>query len=81
MVLDYKGRNDIGNWTCINYRACEISVHRGGGVRFDQAQDQQMVTTLSLRIVTECLITRSMLIKMYVYAIYIRFRIGLFCVS
>ena len=19
MALDYKGRNDIGNWTCINY--------------------------------------------------------------
>ena len=44
-----------------------------GEVRFDQAQDQQVVTT---RIVTECLLTRSMLIKMYVYAIYSRFRIG-----
>ena len=67
------------------YRAGEVSVHRacceratqpyslgGGGVRFDQAQDQQMVTTRSPRIVTECLLTRSMLIKMYVhvYAIY-----------
>ena len=45
-------------------------------VRFDQAQDQQLVTTRSPRIVTECLLTRSMLIKMYVYAIYSRFRIG-----
>ena len=47
-------------------------------VRFDQAQDEQVVTTLSPRIVTECLFTRSMLIKMYVYAIYsdCRFRIG-----
>ena len=45
-------------------------------VRFDQAQDQQGVTTRSPRIVTECLLTRSMLIKMYVYAIYSRFRIG-----
>ena len=48
----------------------------GGGVRFDQAQDQQVVTTRSPRIVTECLLTRSMLFKMYVYAIYSRFRIG-----
>ena len=45
-------------------------------VRFDQAQDQQVVTIRSTRIVTECLLTRSMLIKMYVYAIYSRFRIG-----
>ena len=45
-------------------------------VRFGQAQDQQVVTTLSPRIVTECLLTRSMLIKMYVYVIYSRFRIG-----
>ena len=74
------------------YRAGEVSVHLaccewatqpyslggagGGGVRFDQAQDQQVVTTRSPRIVTECLLTRSMLIKMYVYAIYSRFRIG-----
>ena len=48
----------------------------GGGVRFDQAEDQQVVTTRNPRIVTECLLTRSMLIKMYVYAIYNRFRIG-----
>ena len=47
-----------------------------GEVRFDQAQDQQVVTTRSPRIVTECLLTRSMLIKMYVFAIYSRFRIG-----
>ena len=70
------------------YRAGEVSVHRacceratqpyslGGEIRFDQAQDQQVVTTRSPRIVTECLLTRSMLIKMYVYAIYSRFRIG-----
>ena len=50
--------------------------HLEGEVRFDQAQDQQMVTTRSPRIVTECLLTRSMLIKMYEYAIYSRFRIG-----
>ena len=42
----------------------------GGWVRFDQAQDQQAVTTHSPRIVIECLLTRSMLIKMYVYAGY-----------
>ena len=47
--------------------------HLEGEVRFDQAQDRQVVTTRSLRIVTECLLTRSMLIKMYVYAIYSRF--------
>ena len=55
-------------------------LERGGGargrVRFDQAQDQQVVTTGSPRIVTKCLLTRLMLIKMYVYAIYSRFRIG-----
>ena len=50
----------------------------GEGVRFDQAQDQQVVTTRSPRIVTECLLTRSMLFKMYVYAICSRFRIGTF---
>ena len=50
--------------------------HLEGKARFDQAQDQQVVTTRSPRIVTECLLTRSMLIKMYVYAIYSRFRIG-----
>ena len=49
--------------------------HLEGEVRFDQAQDQQVVTIHSPRIVTECLLTRSMLIKMYVYAIYSRFRI------
>ena len=46
--------------------------HLEGEVRFDQ----QVVTTRSLRIVTECLLTLSMLIKMYVYTIYSRFRIG-----
>ena len=50
--------------------------HLEGEVRFDQAQNQQVVTTCSARIVTECLHTRSMLIKMYVYAVYSRFRIG-----
>ena len=45
-------------------------------VQFDQAQDQQVVTTRSPRLVTECLLTRSILSKMYVYAIYSRFRIG-----
>ena len=49
--------------------------HLEGEVRFDQAQDQQVVTTRSPRVVTECLLTRSMLIKMYVYDIYSRFRI------
>ena len=34
--------------------------HLEGEVRFDQAQDQQVVTTRSPRIVTECLLTRSM---------------------
>ena len=50
--------------------------HLEGEVRFDQAQDQQVVTTRSPRIVTECLLIRSMLIKMYVYAIHSRFFIG-----
>ena len=50
--------------------------HLEGEVRFDQAQDQQVITIRRPRIVTECLLTRSMLIKMYKYAIYRRFRIG-----
>ena len=41
-----------------------------GEVRFVQAQDQQVVTTRSPGIITECLLTWSMLIKMYVHAIY-----------
>ena len=56
------------------YRACEVSVQRayceratqpyslGGEVQFDR-----VVTTRSPRIVTECLLTRSILIKMYVH--------------
>ena len=48
----------------------------GDGVLFVQAQYQQVVTTRSPRIVSECLPTRWMLIKMYVYAIYSCFRIG-----
>ena len=50
--------------------------HLEGEVRFYQAQDQQAVTTCSPRIVTECLLTRSKLIKMYVYVSFSRFRIG-----
>ena len=57
-------------------RAGYPSYSLGAEVRFDQAQDQQVVTTPSPRIVTECLLTRSMLIKMYVYANYSLFRIG-----
>ena len=41
-----------------------------GEVRSVQAQDQEVVTTRSPRIITECLLTRSKLIKMYVHAIY-----------
>ena len=83
MVLNYKGRNGIGNWTCINYlqyvqrrwgirtpsmlqAGYPTLLTLEGEVRFDQAQDQQVVITRSPRIVTECLLTRSMLIKMYV---------------
>ena len=44
--------------------------HLEGEVRFDQVQDQQVVTTGNPRIITECLLTQSMLIKMYEYAIY-----------
>ena len=96
MVLDYKGKDDIGNWTCINYlqyvqsrwglrtpsmlRAGYPTLLTWRG-RYDLTQDQQVVTTRSPRIVTECLLTRSMLIKMYVYAIYSRFRIGTICLS
>ena len=41
-----------------------------GEVRFDQVQDQQVVTTRIPRIIIECLLTHSMLIKMYEYVIY-----------
>ena len=44
-------------------------------VPFVQAQDQHF-TTRSQRVVTECLLTRSMLIKMYVHDINTRFRAG-----
>ena len=51
-----------------------------GEVRFIQSQDQQAqgltTTTRSSRIVTECLLTRSMLIKIHVHDIYSRFRAG-----
>ena len=46
------------------------ATHLKGEVRFDQAQDQQVVTTRSPRIIIECLLARSMLIKIYVYVIY-----------
>ena len=51
--------------------------HLDGEVRFVQAQGQH-VTTRSSRIVTECLLTRWMLIKMYVHVqdIYSGFRTG-----
>ena len=49
-----------------------------GEVQFVQAQDQQVVTTCSPRLMTECLLTRSMLIKMYVHAIYSWFGIEIY---
>ena len=52
-----------------------IPTHLEGEVRFIQAQELQG-TTRSPRIVTECLLTCSMLIKMYVHDIYIRLRAG-----
>ena len=60
------------------YRACEVSIHRacgeratqpfslGGEVRFIQAQDQQMLPH-----VAECLLTRSMLIKIITISGYV----------
>ena len=50
--------------------------HLEGELRVVQAQDQQVVTTRSPKIVNECLLIRSMLIKMYVHDIYSRFRAG-----
>ena len=41
------------------------SIHLEGEVRFDQAQDQQVVIARSPRIVTECLLTRLILKCMY----------------
>ena len=40
--------------------------HLEGEVRFVQAQDKRVVTARCPRIMTECLLTRSMWIKMYV---------------
>ena len=50
--------------------------HLEGEVRFVQGQDQQVVAIRSPRIVTKCLLTSSMLSKMYVHDIYSRFRAG-----
>ena len=44
-----------------------------GVVRFVQAQDQQVVASRSPRIITECLLTRLVLITMYVHAITVAF--------
>ena len=41
-----------------------------GEVRFVKAQIEQVVTTHSPRIIIECLLTRSMWIKMYAHALY-----------
>ena len=49
--------------------------HLEGEVRIFHAQDQQ-VTTRIPRIVTECLLTRSVLIKIYAHNIYSRFHAG-----
>ena len=61
------------------YRAGEVE-HAASGLpnptplekeaRFVQPQDQQVVTKRSPRIITECFLTRSMLIRMYVHTIY-----------
>ena len=88
MVLNYKCKHVIDDWTSGNYSQYVQSrwdlstpsmlragyptlfAWRGGGVRFAQAQDQQVtrdVTTRNPRIVTECLLTRAMLIKLYVH--------------
>ena len=65
------------------YRACEVSVHRACCERDTQpysigagARGYKQVTTRSPRIVTEYLLTLSMLIRMYVHDIYSRFRAG-----
>ena len=63
------------------YRAGEVSVHRacceratqpyslGGGGTICPGSRPAGVTTRSPRMVTECLLTRSMLIKMYKFSI------------
>ena len=51
-------------------------IHLEGGGTIWPGSSQKVVTTGGPRIVTECLLTRLMSIKMYVYAIYSRFRIG-----
>ena len=88
MALHFEGRHAIDNRTSTHYllfvqsrwglrtpsmlRVGYPILLLGGGVRFIQAQEQP-VTTRSLRIVIECLLTRSILIKMYVHDIYSRF--------
>ena len=80
MVLDNKGRNNIGKLNmhklftvCTEQMRSPFTEHAASGlpnpthlegwVRFDQAQDQQVATTRSPRIVTECLLTRSICLK------------------
>ena len=73
------------------YRAGEVSVHRacceratqpylfggGGTICPGSIPAGGYLPHVPPRIVTECLLTRSMLIKMYVYAICSLFRIGI----
>ena len=61
----YKAGEVSVHWACCK-RALQLYSLEGGGVWFDQPQDQQVVTTCSPRIVTEFLLTRLMLITMYV---------------
>ena len=89
MVLSYKGRHVIDNWTSINYlqyvqSLCTPTMLRAGHPtlltwrrRYDLTRlKTSKITTRSPRLVTECLVTRSMLIKIYVHDIYSRSRAG-----
>ena len=91
MVINYKDRHVIDN--ALNNHKCTEQVrspytehaargqpnptHLEGEVRLSRLKTSR-VTTRCLRIVTECLLTRSMLIKMYVqvHDIHSRFRAG-----
>ena len=74
LTVSYFQRNMFGeivnSGSQSNSKVQSTLINNNIEVQFVQAQDQQVVTTRSPRIITEYLLTRSILIKMYVHAIY-----------
>ena len=85
MALSYKGRNVIDNWTCINYIQYVQSrwglrtpsmLRAGYPVLLTWRGRYDLSRLKTSRWLPHVVFTRSMLIKMYVYAIYSWFLIG-----